>query len=121
MCEQPTFTREEWRRSRGIRVFHCAECRGEIVKGERYFLLVGCWEREMGSYRFHAVCHDIYEAQREAMNVAGVRWEDMPAIGDMVEATAEEAREIDDFPAYWPRGVYISQSALFAHVRSKGT
>lgn len=120
MCEQPEFTREAWRTCSGRSPFRCAECRGEIVKGERYFLLTGKWNGEMETHRFHTLCHEISEGQRTAFHDAGVAWDEMPAIGEMVEAAAEDAGNIDDFPAYWPAGVYISQKALFANVRSKG-
>lgn len=117
MCDLPEFSTETWHTCNGRgKPRRCEECRGPIVPGQLYFAVAGKWEGEMWTYRFHKMCKEISDGQRKVLGENGVSWEDMPAFGEMVEYVDEDARNIDDFPTYWPRGVYISTKALAAHV-----
>lgn len=71
------------------------------------------------SFRFHKTCWQIAEAMRLYLTLSvGWTWDEMPAFGEMVETASEDAANMDDFPDYWPRGVYISTKALREHVEA---
>lgn len=118
-AEQPTFDRDAWRTAR--RPHTCCECRGGIVKGERYYLLVGVWDGDFQSFRYHRICHELVQAQRAHLRRVGVQDEDIPAIGELLEVAIEDATELEDFPEYWPAGVYVGAAALRKHVAAERT
>lgn len=95
----------------------CCECRGEIIKGDKYVNIVGSWGGEMAAYKRHAACHTICEGFVTFLeNVARLKDYELPAIGEVVEAIAEDARESDEVPEAWPHGYEISKAGLYAHV-----
>ena len=118
MSDLPEFFTETWRvcSGRGKKIFRCEECRGEITKGEKYLAISGKWDGEMGEYRFHGICKEISDAQRVSLRATGLRWEDMPAFGEMVEWAGEDVVKTGLPPLYWPKGVDVCVQALSEYV-----
>lgn len=111
---------ESWtlEKRKAAKIHQCVECNGPIAPGHVYNLGKGV-SKENGweSFRFHLTCWNIREAQaaylRDEVKLA---WDELPGFGEMVEYAAEDASEAQDFPPYWPKGVYVSTSALRAYV-----
>lgn len=120
MCDYPEFSTESDQTCSGRgKPRKCDECGGPIVKGQRYHMISGKWEGEIRVFRMHTACHEISKGQREALDKAGVYWDDMPGLGDMVEYAREDADQSGTFPPYWPMGVYVSRPALAAWVAAQ--
>lgn len=118
MCDLPEFTSQTWHTCNGKgKPRKCFECGGPIVPGQAYHSVAGKWNGVMDTFRSHKLCKEISDGQREAFRVnAGLYPDEMPAFGEMVESAREDADNTDDFPEYWPRGVFVSKRALAAHV-----
>lgn len=77
---------------------HCCECHGDISEGSWHWRFSGFWDHEFKVYRMHRTCRRICSNMCLAMHG------ELPAIGEMVEATTETCREQDyAWPSWWPR------------------
>jgi hypothetical protein len=107
------------RTSRARKLHKCEECGGYIPPGKTYHAITGKWDGEMSTYRLHLTCNKIAgEARTFLGNEADLCWDELPAIGELVERAREDADEGDYFPPYWPAGIWISRLALRKHAYS---
>lgn len=65
----------------------CEECRGPILKGERYEFVAGCWEDTVSTFKTCERCHDIRVWTKN--NVPCLCW----AHGNMIEDCQEAVEE----------------------------
>lgn len=115
MAEHPEFCIEEVRTC--VKPRKCVECGGSINPGSVYHLVKGKWEGQFEEFYWHPTCYGLYNEMITYLKKHTDLYPDeLPGIGQLVEYTEEEARELGDFPSYWPEGVYISQKALKKYV-----
>lgn len=115
MSDAPEFMNE--RTSRARKQHKCDECFGKIPVGTVYHAITGKWDGEVQTYRLHTTCNAIATAARDFLRKeAGLSWDEVPGIGELVERAREDADEGDYVPPYWPAGVWITTGALRKHV-----
>ena len=99
---------------RAKKPFRCNECGGTIPAGHRYIEIVGKWEGDFATMRMHKLCYSIGRAMASWLEKeAGLREDELPGIGELIDATANEKHENGGImPAWWPVGLPFTKKDL---------